>query len=221
MPTYLGAIFLGFLPWIILFYHRRDLRHKMLLMGAIFSIGAFTDPFFIPEYWNPTLFFGLFGLRVDILALLFGFEFGGIAAVLYEEILKRTYARSKKKHPLKFLILLGPIALVLLKILFPFNFMVDTLIATSIMILVMLCIRKDLFIDAILSGLLMAIVYSALFALYVFLFPDIIHTWNFRTFPQVLIFSIPHYEIVWAFITGAFIGPLYEFSHDYILRKVK
>lgn len=221
MSTYLGALIFGIPLWILLYYHRKDLRHKMLYMSLLVTIVSPFDTLFIPEYWHPVTFGNLLGLPVDIFTLLFGFVLGGIAAVLYEELMKRSYMRARKQqHPLRRLIVLGPLTLLLLKQFTLFNFMVSVLIASTVMVVVIIAVRRDLFLDTFFSGLFFALVYSSLLSIYIYIFPEVLTAWNLEKFPQTLVGNIPHYEIAWAFVTGAFLGPLYEFSHDFILRKL-
>ncbi len=219
MPTYFGAFIFGLPVWLVLFIHRKDLRHKMIYMSILVMSIALADIFLIPTYWKPVTLGNLFGLSIDIFTLLFGFLTGGISAVLYEEIIKQTGIRSNNKHhPLKFLICLGPLVLIGLEAFTALNFMYSVLISTAIMILIILFIRPDLLFDVILSGIFFATIYTLLLSLYIYIFPEVLNTWNFADFPQKIIFNVPHYEIIWAFTTGAFLGPFYEFSHDLVLK---
>lgn len=222
MPTYFGALLFGLPVWLLLFYYRPDLRHKMLIMSILVALIAPVDTFFIPEYWSPVILGRLFSLHIDIFTILFGFFMGGISAVLYEETMGKTYVRNRREHhPWKFLIALGPVTLFLFEAFSSFNFMISVLIATIMMVVLIVLIRPDLIFDALLSGLFFAVVYSVLLSLYIFMFPDVLRAWNFERFPQALVFNLPHYEIIWAFVSGAFLGPLYEFSHDFILRGMR
>lgn len=220
IPTYFGSLIFGLPIWLFLFLHRSDLRHKMLIMSILIAFVAPVDTFFIPEYWYPLTINNLFGLPIDVFTILFGFILGGISSVLYEEFMGKSYMKHRgKPHHLKILVALGPLILFLLKLFTPFNFMLDVLIATGFMIVIMLFIRHDLFTDVILSGLFFAVVYSSLLSFYILIFPEILSAWNFNKFPQIILFNVPIYEIIWAFLSGAFLGPFYEFSHDFILRN--
>lgn len=220
MPTYLGALFFGLPVWVILFLLRKDLRHKMILMSLLVAFVAPIDTFFIPNYWHPLTMGNLFGLPIDTFTLLFGFTLGGIASVLYEELLRKTYIRSRKPHKLKFLVILGPLTIFSLLLFTNLNFMIDIIVGTILTVFLILSIRHDLFTDAILSGIFFAILYSVMLSFYIALSPEILQAWNFAKFPQTLIINLPHYEILWAFWTGAFLGILYEFSHDKILKTL-
>lgn len=132
--------------------------------------------------------------------------------------MKKTYVRSRKHHPLKFLVVLGPIVLFFLKSFTNLNFMTDILIATSTMIIVTLLIRHDLLIDILLSGLLFAAVYTILLSIYIYLFPELLNVWNFEVFPQSLFVNVPLFEIIWAFLSAMFLGSFYEFSHELLLK---
>lgn len=151
MPTYLGALFFGLPIWGLLYYHRKDLRHKMLFMSFLIAAVSPVDTYFIPDYWNPVTVGQLFGLPIDIFTILFGFVLGGISSVLYEEIVKKTFIRSKKRHhPYKVLIALGPLVLVLLQLFTNINFMINVLVSTIVMIGIIIFVRHDLILDTFL-----------------------------------------------------------------------
>jgi hypothetical protein len=60
----------------------------MLIMGTLALPLAFFDLVFVPAYWRPVT---LFHMPIDIEGFLFSFSVGGIAAVLYATLAKRTY----------------------------------------------------------------------------------------------------------------------------------
>lgn len=222
MPTYLGAIIFGLPLWVLLFWWRRDLRHKMLMMSLLVSLLAVTDLFFVPEYWQPVVFLPVLGGKVDLLAFVFCFITGGVFSVLYEEIMgeRDVHEPRKRNHPLKILVLSSPIAVLVLRLATSWNFMTIAVIALMVGIAIVVFSRRDLVGDIIYSGLLAAVVYGILLMLYLQIFPNVLNVWNFRTFPQFLVGNVPHMEIVWAFLTGAFLGPIYEFANDLAIRKI-
>ena len=71
--------------WLALYIIRKDLRYEIMFASLLFLPFGLTQPLFVPDYWNPTVIYKLWGL-FDIESLLFGFFLGGIAASLYEEI---------------------------------------------------------------------------------------------------------------------------------------
>jgi len=220
LPTYVVAFVVELPIWALLFYLRPDLRHKMIYMGFLTALVGLTDPLFIPQYYNPIYFDKTIFLKTDIFVLLFSFLFAGIASVLYEEIMRRKVRKSYKHPLLRYFILIGPIIFIFLHHSTNLNTIFDLLIATLSMLIVVLLSRKDLFLDALLSGLFMGILYSALLGIFIFIFPDQLKIWNFKSFPQILVINIPHVEIIWGFITGAFLGPFYEFSHNLIVVRI-
>ena len=221
LPTYLGASIVELPIWALLFYLRSDLRHKMIYMGFLTALVGFTDPLFIPQYYNPVYFDKTVFLRVDFFVILFSFLFGGIASVIYEEVMRRKAWKSSKHPLLKYLIFIGPILFLFLHRLTDLNTIYVLLIATLSMLTVVLLSRKDLLFDALLSGLFMGTLYAVLLGLYIFVFPDQLKIWNFNSFPQILVINVPHFEIIWGFMTGAFLGPFYEFSHNLIVVKME
>ncbi len=193
-----------------------------MVMSFLVSVLAVTDLFFIPEYWNPVTMFPIIGGKVDALAFVFCFEIGGIAAVLYEEFMGERCIREAKNrhHPLKILLLLSPLSLILLRIFTTLNFMTDTLIALIIGVLIILFVRGDLVKDLLLGGLFLTLIYGIFLSLYLMIFPYVIHVWNFKDYPQFFVGNVPHVEILWALLSGAFLSPLYEFANDFDVRKI-
>lgn len=220
MPTYLGALFFGLPVWIFLFWKRKDLHHKMILMSFAVALISPVDTFFIPTYWHPTTYGNLFHLPIDIFTILFGFTLGGIASVIYEELFgKRMRKGHVVSHSSMFVIVAGCLSVFILGKFTQLNFMYEVLIGIGIMVSIIALNRKDLLTDIFLSGFFFALVYTVLLSIYIFIFPAVLSAWNLTDFPQHIIVNVPHFEIIWAFFTGAFLGPFYEYSHNLLVTK--
>jgi len=222
MPTYLAAVIIVLPVWVFLYWRRKDLRRKMLIMSLLTSLLAVTDLFFIPEYWRPVVLWPVLGGKVDLLAFLFCFEFGGIGAVFYEEIMGERAIREPKNrhHPLKLLGIVSPLMLIILRLFTSWNFMTDTLVSLAVGVLILVVVRGDLAKDVLIGGLLLVSLYGVMIGLYLVAFPFVVNVWNFQSYPQIMVGNIPHAELFWAFLTGAYLGPIYEFVNDLDVRKL-
>ena len=93
----IGNFLIGFPLWLFLFIHRKDLRKEILISSLLIGILApLWSPWFIKDYWHPE---SLNFWRLGAGDFFYGFFFGGIANVIYEEIFGRHYAKRKdRKH---------------------------------------------------------------------------------------------------------------------------
>lgn len=94
--AYLVGTLLFFIPWTILFFHRKDLRKEMLVMGGIGAVGMLvTQYFWTVDWWRPLT---ITNTRIGIEDALLGFNNAGIAAVLYEELFRKRFYKRTKTH---------------------------------------------------------------------------------------------------------------------------
>ena len=91
--------------WAVVYFSLRskESRKEMLIVSLWTSLLGLTEPFFVPEYWNPPSLFNL-ALRTgfDIESLLFAFGVGGLAVVIYEGIFPVKHERvstEEKRRP--------------------------------------------------------------------------------------------------------------------------
>lgn len=90
------------LPWVLLY--RIFPQHRVVMWRASLFMLPFglTEPFFVPEYWNPPSLFELAQKTgFDIESLIFSFAIGGIAAVLYNIIMHKrlqVFSVTKRQH---------------------------------------------------------------------------------------------------------------------------
>lgn len=211
------------LVWIILFIKRKDLRLEMLVMSKLslfwiaISFVFFTQDFYT-HVWRPEalnilhLPFGVLGEDI-----LYTFAFGGIAAVLYEELLGKKHLKSLRKkntftHYLLFPVILFVSLLVSIRYL-GLNPYYATYIGFVVGAIVMWIGRRDLIVHSFLSGIFLGTLYFFL-AAFVFLplFPHVVETWwKVSQLSGILFLGVPLEEILWAFYFGVFVGPSYEF----------
>src|SRR3990170_6598517 len=111
------------LIWIILYLSGNpSLREKPAFRKEMLSISfgtmllGFTEPLFVPEYWNPPTLFDLAQLTgFDIESLIFTFAIGGTGSVLYRVIYKKNIMKMEinemksSRHQLHIYILFLPV----------------------------------------------------------------------------------------------------------------
>ena len=188
-------------------------------MSLLTTPVALTDLLFVPEYWQPIT---LFSLPVGLEGFLFCFATGGLGAVLYEEILRKKVIKStgqlrEKNLRSRFLIFVGVVVVLLLRLLTPCNFMHAILLGALVSASVIVALRRDLFPAVIFSGLFFAILYTLIFVSLLQVFPDMLSMWALENLSQISFVEIPVEEVLWAFLAGAILGSFYEFWKGYRL----
>jgi hypothetical protein len=202
--------------WIILYALRKDLRREMLFISGFFGIGGILSELTnIQDWWRPLT---ITGTPIGIEDFIIGFAIGGIASVIYAECYYKRYRPGSRQTPRRNMF--GHLYLLSFAVCFLTLFYVvklssfySTFIAYLIGIIFIILKRKDLLRDSIISGILMLILALIIYAILSAIYPGYIQTFwylNGNWYTQ-LIFGIPISEYFWFFLTGSFIGPLYEF----------
>lgn len=216
--------------WLILFLHRKDLREDMLFIGFFFGLGGMISQItHLQDWWRPLT---LTGTPIGIEDFIIGFSIGGIASVIYVELYhlkfksERSSLRMKsRKHYFMGDIFLFTFALVFLGMFYiaHLSSFYSVIVAYLSGIIVMAFYRKDLMIDSFVSGIIMLFLGSAIYYFLFLLYPEyILKFWYLReSWYTQLILGIPLGEYIWFFLTGAFIGPLYEFVRNKKLLTIK
>lgn len=212
--AYLIGNVILFVVWLALFLLRRDLRTKMIIMSILIApLAPIAEIFYLRDYWRPEFFNGW---KIGIEDPLFGFLFGGISCVMYEEVFGKYFAkRHARGHPIWtiFLVLFGILWMVVTNIVLGFNSMYASIVGFAIISACMLYFRHDLLRDALLSSVLLSLLFFILYKIYLFFFPTIFQSWwMFENMSGIFISGIPLEELVWAFSWGLFAGPAYEFT---------
>ena len=209
--------------WLLLFIHRKDLRKEMLVLGFLIGIaGIISEYWYLRDYWHPLT---VFNMPVNIEDFLFGLFMGGIGCVFYEELFgKKLSSRKTRKHhwALIFIILAG-ISFLLLNVLF-FYFKINSIYCSVIIFMIVaasfLFFRKDLIIDAVISGFLCGIVLLISYLVLLNFYPELFsRMWYLSNLSGIFIGKIPIEEIMWAFGWGMIAGPMYEFYAGLKFRK--
>lgn len=194
----------------------------MSVMAAV--MGPLSEYWYFRDYWQPMLLWRFHPLIGGLEDVLFGFAIGGIAAVLYEEILGQRLERRERKQNWILLAFasIGLFSMVIFNNVLGINSIFASCIGFLLTSLVILRFRPDLLRNALLSGLFLAGVMFAFYFFYFSFFLDyareifLLHSepWAIWIFGR-----IPLTEMLWAVCWGMVGGPLYEFWRGYRLRK--
>lgn len=219
--AYLIGALVFLLVWALFFWRAKFLRKEMLIMsfiGAIF--GPISEFWYFKDYWQPELLikFPVGGLE-DVL---FGFAIGGIAAVAYETIFINHICLCERKKLKKewflliFAVILGAVMIGLTN-LSGVNSIYASSLGMIIAAILMLYFRPDLILNALGSGILVALVMFTVYIIPQILFPEV-HQWMaeiwklYGTREGILLFGhVPLTEMLWGLSWGFIWGPIYEF----------
>jgi hypothetical protein len=219
--AYLLANFLMAGVWLFLYFKRKDLRHEIFAMSFLswVWIGIAFLPFvnYIADtVWVPDTIFQIHK-GVCIEDAMYTFFFGGIAAVLYEEVLGKKHLKRYRKKNNFIHFVLFPIVLFVVTFIgiyiFKMNFFYTTYLGFLISALIIFFLRRDVFWHAILSGVFLSLLYFIVIAfIFLPLFPGVVQRWyQLSHLSNVFVAGVPIEEILWAFSFGLFMGPCYEF----------
>jgi hypothetical protein len=157
--------------WVLLFSLRKDLRKEMITMSLMAGVmGPFSEFWYFRDYWRPPLIWQFHSLIGGLEDVLFGFAIGGIAAIIYEEVLGKKLIKRGRNHNLLFVLFFFLIFVCTFG--FTYTTGLNSIFASSlafvIFSVIMLAVRPDLTRDAFLSGLFVSIV---MFVIYWFYLP--------------------------------------------------
>ena len=173
------------------------------------------------DWWRPTTFTGTV---VGIEDFVMGFTTGGIMSVIYDLIFNKGYKKTILKHTVYKAYFVGLFMASLTAWLFIMTGLTSFWASTISMFLVIVYIifvRRDLFLDSLVSGVAMMFI-SVIFYFVIILLSS---TWINNTYLHGLsgfrIYSIPIEEFVFWFLAGMWVGPFYEFAFGKKLGSVK
>jgi hypothetical protein len=206
------------LPWIVLYalfpQHRVSMRWASLLMAPF----GLTEPFFVPEYWNPPSLFELAQRTgFDIESIIFSFSIGGIAAVLYNIILhKRTEVlgpaeRHRSRHRWHRFALAAPFVLFPILYFLPWNPIYAGIAAMVLGAIAAVSCRPDLTSNTLLGGILFLGLYSVFLLGLNWSAPGYVEqVWNLKALSGVVIHGVPIEELMFGFSFGLVWTGIYE-----------
>ena len=208
------------LIWIVIFVLRKGLRKEMVWASLITFPLAFTEPLFVPEYWNPPSLFNLATTTgFDIESFVFTFSIGGIASVLYEfftnkEKHKKISIKQRHKEIGVFhkIALMSPIVSFLIFVFYlGINVIYLAILSMVIGIILLLLCRPDLKTKVITGGILFLVFYFFLFLVINLISPEFVKdVWTLNELLGIFVLGVPIEELLFAFCVGMLWSGYYE-----------
>lgn len=197
----------------------KESRKEMLIVSLWTSLVGFSEPLFVPEYWNPPSLFDLaHRTGFDMESLIFSFGIGGIAVVLYERIFRTRHETIpiSAHHALRhryhlWAILSAPIVFAILALITNLNPIYTSAIAMVVGGLAGWYCRPDLKKKMIASAFLFLGLYFFYFLTLIALYPGYVEqVWRLDAISGILIVGVPLEELMFAFSFGFLWSSIYE-----------
>lgn len=205
-------------PWVGLFLGAPRLRRVMVLSSVLTMPFGLTEPFFVPRYWDPPSLFDLARRTgFDLESLIFCFAIGGVGAVLYNAVTRRTLRpmgmrkRHAAHHRHHRAALLVPFIAFPALYLLPWNPIYPAVLAMALGGAATVACRPDLKWNTIVGGILFAGYYAVFMASLLWIEPAYIgRVWNLAALSGVMIAGIPMEELLFGFAFGLYWSGIYE-----------
>lgn len=204
--------------WGLLFALNPGKRQGMWRTSGVTALFGFTEPLFVPAYWNPPSLFELARRTgFDIESFVFAFAVGGIAMVLYNSLTGRHLVplspedRHHPRHRLHRAVLIVPFALLVPAYFLPWNPIYPSLLCLLVGAVASAVCRPDLIRNTIIGGLLFLGIYAVFMLGLRWLAPGYIETvWNLPVLSGVLVYGIPLEELLFGLTFGMYWSGVYE-----------
>lgn len=204
--------------WCVLFRANPRKRRAMWRTSLVTALFGFTEPLFVPEYWNPPSLFELARRTgFDIESFIFAFAVGGIGMILYTSLTRRELVplgaavRHEHRHRLHRVALIGPIVLLVPGFLLPWNPIYPSLLALALGALAAVLCRPDLARNTLVGGALFLGLYAVFMLGLRWLAPGYIEAvWNLPALSGGLIYGIPLEELLFGATFGMYWSGVYE-----------
>jgi len=209
----------GFLlAWILLFTISKQHRTEMWWASVFMTPFGLTEPIFVPEYWNPPSLFELAQKTgFDIESIIFSFAIGGIGAVLYNIIMRKSLVgidrpeRNARGHRRHRLALAVPFASFPLLYFLPWNPVDAGIAAMALGAFAAVSCRPDLRSNTLLGGVLFFALYTVFLLGLKWSAPGYIEqVWNLRALSGIMILGLPIEELLFGFSFGLMWTGIYE-----------
>lgn len=209
-----GALFFVVL-FLVFFVSNPSLRTEMLVMGSLIGFLSLATAYYwwTIDWWRPMT---ITGTRIGIEDFLAGFGAGGVMAVAYEVLFRKRHVRMRRAcahcpgH--------GTLLLLLAFLMSWFFWglgLTSFWASTAALLAVAAAIfyfRRDLFVNGLLSGVLMALISVPMYVIMSLLSPGWAKTTClFGTLSGATALSIPVEEFIFWFLAGLVFGPFYEY----------
>jgi Lycopene cyclase len=206
------------LPWVFLYTSFPRHREVMWWASVLMAPFGFTEPLFVPEYWNPPSLFELAQRTgFDIESIIFSFAIGGIGAVLYSIITRKRFEplqpeeRHHIRHRLHRWALATPFALFPILYFLPWNVIYAGIAAMIAGAIAAVLCRPDLKANTLAGGVLFLAIYSIFLLGLKWSAPGYIEqVWNLKALSGYAIYGLPFEELLFGFAFGLFWTGIYE-----------
>ena len=195
-------------PWIFLYlFCNPQLKVHMWWASLYMALFAFTEPLFVPEYWNPPSLFDLAQKTgFDIESYIFSFAIGGIGAVLYTSLMHKRLepieidGRHTGRHRWHWLALTTPFISFPILYFMPWNAIYAGITAMLLESIATVLCRPDLKANVLGGGILFFALYATFLLGLKLSAPGYIEqVWNFKKLSGVVIYGIPLEELLFGF----------------------
>ncbi|MFA6300902.1 MAG: lycopene cyclase domain-containing protein [Candidatus Paceibacterota bacterium] len=221
--VYLIALTPFCLIWVLIFLKRKDLRQEMLLMSIMIGIVSLLTSYYwwTIDWWRPI---NITGTKIGIEDFIMGFTSGGIMATIYEIVFKRGFYRRKLHHHLggglMILFLLAQTTMFLFWGVGLTSFW-SGMVAMLLVAVVMLFMRKDLIMNALISGILMDAISVLFYLVIIIISPQWLNQTYLSGLGGARLVGVPIEEFVFWFMSGLVFGPFYEYWQGERLKAIK
>lgn len=197
----------------------KESKKEMLLVSLWTTLLGFTEPFFVPSYWNPPSLFDLaHRTGFDIESFIFSFAIGGIAVAIYERIPRASREQIKiheyhlPRHRYHLLsILSSPLIFFTLFFVTSLNPIYSAIVAMFVGGLLSWYCRPDLKKKMVMSAFIFLGIYFVYFLTLIALYPGYVErVWNLKAISGILILGIPLEELLFALSFGFIWSSIYE-----------
>ena len=190
------------------------MRWASMLMAPL----GLTEPVFVPEYWNPPSLFELAQRTgFDIESIIFSFAIGGIAAVLYNVILRKQMEvlscteRHHRRHRWHRWAIAVPFVTFPVLYFLPWNPIYAGITAMALGAIAAVLCRPDLKSETLLGGVLFLALYSIFLLGLKWSAPGYIEqVWNLKALSGIVIYGLPIEELMFGFSFGLVWTGIYE-----------
>jgi len=205
--------------WLVLYVIRADLRLRMIWVSLGTMPLGLSEPFFVPEYWNPPTLWNLARRTgFDIESLVFSFAVGGIVFALYDVVfgVGPSYSivdeRSQPRHRHHVLaILSGPAGFGVARVFTSLNPIYCASLGMAVGFAATLYCRPDLWKKMCVSGVLFFCLYFLFFWFFDRAFPGYVEAvWNLDAISGLMLWGVPVEELMFAFTFGLYWSSMYE-----------
>lgn len=205
-------------PWLIIFLSFPEHRRIMWWSSLFTTPFGLSEPLFVPEYWSPPSLFNLAQTTgFDIESLIFCFGIGGISAVLYNLLTRKTVRSidsEEKRLPLHrhhYKALATPFVVFPLLSVFPWNPIYPSILAMFAGAIANTLCRPDLTTKTWIGGVLFLGYYILFLVGLEWTAPGYIdRVWNLKNLLGINIAFMPLEELLFAITFGMYWSGAYE-----------